>query len=92
MAALKARGVAPDLYIAHISRKATRELLEPCERIICMTGDHARMLIMAYPELAEKIFAMPHDIFDPYGCDDATYSYCLEQIESELEASFGDGE
>ena len=91
VSALKARGVAPDGYISHVSRKATKELLEPAEKIICMTGDHANMLIMAFPELAEKIFAMPHDIFDPYGCDDATYARCLEQIERELEAAFGQG-
>lgn len=87
--ALSLRGVAPDEYIAHISRKATHDLLSPAERIICMTGDHASMLMMAFPEFCEKIFAMPHDIFDPFGCDDETYERCLAEIEDGLDAAFG---
>lgn len=87
--ALRDRGVPPDEYISHISRPAERELLEAAERVICMTGDHANFVIMAFPDMAGKIFAMPKDIFDPYGCDDATYRRCLADIEAGLDEAFG---
>ena len=84
------RGIAPDNFASHISRPAARELLEAADRIIGMTGDHANYLMMHHPDLAGKIFAMPKDIFDPYGCDKATYERCLDQIEAGLDAAFGD--
>lgn len=89
---LKGRGVAPDEYAGHISRPASRELLESADRIIGMTGDHANYLMMHHPDLAGKIYAMPKDIFDPYGCDIATYERCLGDIEAGLDAAFGGGD
>ncbi len=86
---LRDRGVAPDNYASHISRPAARELLESADRIIGMTGDHANYLMMHFPDLAGKIYAMPKDIFDPYGCDTATYRRCLDDIESGLDTAFG---
>lgn len=90
--ALRGRGVPEEGYIGHISRPAVRELLEKADRIIGMTGDHANFLMMNYPDLAQKIFAMPKDIFDPYGCDVPTYCRCLEEIEAGLDAAFGDSD
>lgn len=87
---LRERGVTPEDFALHISRPAERELLEKADRIIGMTGDHANYLMMHHPDLASKIYAMPKDIFDPYGCDTATYRRCLEQIEAGLDAAFGD--
>lgn len=88
--ALRERGVTPDGYVSHISRPATEELLSGANRIIGMTGDHANYLIVRYPRLAQRIFSMPKDIFDPYGCDTATYKRCLAEIEAGLDAMFGD--
>lgn len=84
------RGIAPDSFASHISRPATKELLTQADRIIGMTGDHANFLMMHHPELAGKIYAMPKDIFDPFGCDKATYERCLLEIENGLALAFGD--
>lgn len=86
---LRERGVPEDIFVNHISRPAARELLEKADRIIGMTGDHANFLMLNYPFLAQKIYAMPKDIFDPYGCDVATYRRCLEDIEAGLDSAFG---
>jgi len=87
--ALRLRGVAPDLFAGHISRRATDELLDSADKIICMTGDHARYVILHFPSVATKVFAMPEDIFDPFGCDLATYNRALDQIEQGLDVAFG---
>ena len=87
---LRSKGVPPDLYISHISRPATKELLASADRIIGMTGDHANYLMMHHPEFAGKIYAMPKDIFDPYGCDIPTYERCLSHIEEGLRIAFGE--
>ncbi len=87
---LRGEGVPPDLYISHISRPATKELLASADRIIGMTGDHANYLMMHHPEFAGKIYAMPKDIFDPYGCDSATYKRCLSHIAEGLRLAFGE--
>lgn len=84
------RGVPQDEFASHISRPAARDLLEKADRIIGMTGDHANYLMLHFPDLAQKIYAMPKDIFDPYGCDVATYRRCLDDIEAGLDAAFGD--
>ncbi len=87
---LRERGVPQDEFAGHISRPALRELLESADRIIGMTGDHANYLMMHFPDLVQKIYAMPKDIFDPYGCNAATYRRCLEDIEAGLDAAFGE--
>jgi len=89
---LRDRGVAPDNFAGHISRPAERELLESADRIIGMTGDHANYLMMHHPDLAGKIYAMPKDIFDPFGCDKATYERCLSDIEAGLALAFGNSD
>ena len=87
--ALRLRGVAPDLYAGHISKRATEELLDSADKIICMTGDHARFVMLHFPAVATKVFVMPEDIFDPFGCDVPTYTRALEQIEKGLDTAFG---
>lgn len=89
--ALSLRGVSPELYRGHVSRPATDELLASAEKIICMTGDHARYLILHFPRVASRVCAMPDDIFDPFGCDLATYERALLQIERGLDTAFGGG-
>lgn len=89
---LHSKDVPPDLYISHISRPATKELLASADRIIGMTGDHANYLMMHHPEFAGKIYAMPKDIFDPYGCDIPTYERCLSHIEEGLRMAFGESD
>ncbi len=89
--ALSSRGVPPDFFASHQSRRVTERMLEGADRVICMSGAHANALMLTYPAYAGKIYAMPHDISDPYGGDDDTYVRCLEEIEEGLDSVFGDG-
>ena len=88
--ALRERGVSPAYFEDHVSCPVTKELFEKADRIIGMTGDHAKYLIMHHPEFAGKIFAMPGDISDPFGCTPERYKKCLGEIEAGLEIAFGD--
>ena len=56
-----------------------------CDKIVGITGSHAMSLIMRYPQFATKIFAMPCDIPDPYGCDIDAYRECFQSIKSAIE-------
>ena len=87
--ALAARGIPESFYQGHVSRPATAPLLDSAERIICMSADHVAALILDYPEMAGKIYAMPKDIFDPYGCTLEVYKRCLSDIEAGLAEAFG---
>ena len=54
------------------STRATVELLDECDIIITMTGQHKRSLLNALPDLAEKTFTLLDisgggDIPDPFG-------------------------
>ena len=89
VAALRERGVAPTDFENHISRPVTEELFEKADRIIGMTGDHANYLMLHYPDFAQKIYAMPADISDPFGCTVERYKKCLAEIETGLDAAFG---
>ncbi|MBR6676099.1 MAG: low molecular weight protein arginine phosphatase [Clostridia bacterium] len=64
----------------HISRPVSDRLMEKADLIIGMTASHAARLIMAFPQFATKITAMPLEIEDPYGGDDEVYRICLAEI------------
>lgn len=66
----------------HFSRPVTAALLESADKVIGMTSSHAMELIMRFPEFADKIYCLPSDISDPYGCGLETYVKCLNEIRS----------
>ena len=75
----------------HISRPVTEELMEKADLIIGMTASHAARLIMAFPQYATRITAMPIEIEDPYGGDDEVYRICLSEICEAIRIGFADG-
>ncbi len=86
--ALEQRGIVSSLqnpYKEHISTQATESILKDCDKIVAISQSHMMALIMAFPQLAEKITVMPFDISDPYGSDKQEYVQCLAQIEKGIQ-------
>lgn len=74
------RSLPDNDYKSHISQSVTPELMQNCDRVIGISGNHAMRLISLFPQYASKISCMPHDIPDPYGGDLAAYENCLAAI------------
>lgn len=91
--ALERRGIActkTNDYASHVSRQVTEEYVRRAARVYGITRRHQLALISAFPEYAEKIFALPTDISDPFGGDLAVYEACLRDIEQAFRTEFGD--
>ena len=89
--ALMERGVLPSPandYLHHLSRQVSDEIIKNADCVIGMSSAHAMRLMMAYPQYASKIYAMPRDISDPFGGDADVYRRCLCEIESGLRDIF----
>lgn len=69
---------------SHVSRSVTAALLEEADKVVGMTSSHAMELIMRFPEYADKIYCLPSDVADPYGCSPEVYVQCLEEIKAAL--------
>ena len=65
---------------SHTSLPVTKELIESADYVIGMTSNHANSVISMFPEYADKIFVMPKDISDPYGCNIDVYRSCRDEI------------
>lgn len=65
----------------HISAPISKELIKNADFIVGMTSNHARNIIALFPEYADKVYAMPMDISDPYGGNIETYRSCRDEIE-----------
>lgn len=92
-AALRAAKIEPSEdndYPNHISRTLTSDLLKTSKAIVAMTSDIAMKIICMFPEYASKVFAMPRDISDPFGADEARYAECLQEIQDCLNEVFGE--
>ena len=75
-------------YLSHISHTVTEADLEKADLVVGITGRHAMNLMLAFPQYASKITALPKDIADPYGGDERMYAFCLEQIDEALAEMF----
>ena len=75
-------------YLSHVSHTVTETDLEKADLVVGITGGHAMQLLFACPAYASKITALPKDISDPYGGDEAVYEACLAQIDEALAAMF----
>ena len=90
--ALEARGVKASPgndYPAHVSRQVSEGTIRSAARVYAISRGHQAALIAAFPEYAEKIFALPRDVSDPFGGDLETYKSCLSDIEAALTEEFG---
>ncbi|MCL2517113.1 MAG: hypothetical protein FWF15_00990 [Oscillospiraceae bacterium] len=64
----------------HSARKIDKQIVMECDRVIGITINHEFLLTQMFPFAAEKIFAMPEDIDDPWGGSIESYETCLLQI------------
>lgn len=79
-------------YLSHVSHTVCEADLDAAEMVIGISNRHAMQLLMTYPAYASKITALPEDIPDPYGGDEAVYENCLQKIDHALQKMFGNGE
>lgn len=75
---------------SHISRPISRELLSDADYIIGMTSNHAKSILVSFPEFSDKVFVMPYDISDPYGASLDVYRECRNEIEAALKMIISD--
>ena len=81
VAVMKERGV--DLS-AHRSRALTRELLENCDVVVCMSDGHRRALL-PYAD-AEKLRVPAGGVPDPFGGDPDVYRACRDALSAYADA------
>lgn len=80
--------VPGNAYADHTARQADRALLASCDLIVGISRRHAMALIFRYPELADRITAMPRDIPDPFGGDLSVYRACLAALTQGIQDMF----
>lgn len=80
--------VPGNAYADHTARQVDRELLASCDLIVGISRRHAMALIFRYPELADRITAMPRDIPDPFGGDLSVYRACLAALTQGIQDMF----
>lgn len=69
------------IIFTHISTPITRDLIKEADYIVGMTSYHAENIISLFPDFAEKVYAVPKDISDPYGSNIEMYRACRGEIE-----------
>ena len=65
----------------HTSKPLLLEDISNADYVVGITANHAKNIISLFPDFADKVFAMPIDISDPYGQDIDVYRECRDQIE-----------
>ena len=65
---------------SHISAPLTESAMKETDLVIGMTSNHARNIISMFPLYADKVYAMPVDISDPYGGNIDVYRNCRNEI------------
>jgi L-threonylcarbamoyladenylate synthase len=73
---------------AHRSTPLTRELIDRAGAIYCMTADHARTILDAAPDAADKVFLLDPDggdIPDPIGGPASLYDETARRIRGLVE-------
>ena len=72
--------------ILHKPTQIDEQIIRGADLIYGLTENHAAVLRANYPEYAEKIFAMPENIGDPYGANLEIYAACFEKIKIAVDA------
>lgn len=75
-------------YKAHTAKNVTEDDIKNADRVIAMTGNHARALMFAFPQYAGKIEVMEPPVSDPYGGDLSVYMRTLSEIMDTLDGMF----
>jgi len=75
--------------ILHKSARIDENIMRGADFIYGITENHADILRDNYPEYADKIFAMPENIGDPYGAGLEAYAACFQKIRSAVDIIIG---
>ena len=90
--ALREAGIlstAENPWEMHRAERISDTIMKKSDIVVAISGQHALLLMACYPEYAGKIYAMPHDIPDPFGGDTVQYRECLNKIKNGIEELFG---
>ena len=71
--------------VSHLSRKIDKGILENADYIFGITENHANSIISLFPEYADKVYAFPTNIADPYGCPVDVYRFCRDEIQKAVD-------
>ena len=71
-------------YRLHLSHNLTEAEAKRYDKLIGVTKRHALELFFRFPDLVDRITALPHDVSDPFGGDLETYKACLTQLRQEI--------
>lgn len=73
----------------HRAHNITDDDMARADAVYAMTSRHATQLLFSYPQYAEKIRVMPHEIPDPYGGDIDAYRKAFAEIKSAIAEIIG---
>lgn len=94
--ALEITGIEPtpeNDYKHHRAKNITEEDVKKADRIVAVTSDHARALMFAFPQYANKIEVMDPPVSDPYGGNISVYLKALNEMIDTVDRMFPcDGE
>lgn len=85
------KNTAENPYASHKARQMTRELAARSDMIVAISSSHLLRLTAAFPEFAEKMRVMPHDVPDPYMGSIGVYEKCLRAIVADIGEMFALG-
>lgn len=74
------RAIPPHDFHTHTAHTLCAEEAERYDLLIGLTREHALVLLMRFPHLAQRIATLPEEISDPFGGDEAQYRDCLVRI------------
>lgn len=64
----------------YISKPISEKLVSEADYIFGITRNHGNAIITMFPDYADKVYAFPMDISDPFGGNLETYKACLTEI------------
>lgn len=75
--AMRLRGLSID---GHCARPVTRQLVDRSDIIVCVTPEHARLLIKRFPDCEARVVTLAPAVPDPFGGDASAYESAAESI------------
>lgn len=73
---------------SHISKNATKELIDSADEIFTMTQNHAAYLLAYFPECAGRLTIANPQITDPFMQDLTVYKKCAEELYLQISERF----
>lgn len=69
----------------HTSKPLTQEDVDEANVIFGLTSRHGQAILDKFPSASGKVYLMPKDIPDPYGCDIDAYRKCFDEIKTAIQ-------